>query len=162
MITEESTARHEAGHAVMYWMLTGHIPSIVVAGGDGHCDGSAMELTEAQDLHYTLAGFAAEGNYIYIDFDPANSEASDIDHARDLIRIKLKRRSSNCGDDRNTEPTFEEINNELYDCFGITCRKLIKKKGAIERIVGEFRRQRDKDPTNSPISISEEILSGLL
>lgn len=101
--TVRRTARHEAGHTILYW-LSGWIPSyvtVVARGGHGgYMAPSAEEIenrgsrTRAQllaDIRVSLGGRAAEVLYYGAEAGISTGASQDLEHATNLARSMVCR-----------------------------------------------------------------------
>ena len=84
----EIAAYHEAGHAVMRWLL--HLPATDIEAyptGGGYCWGTGKFGSPVDNLAVTLAGYAAEGGYglVPVNFDEFSDGENDITHARMIL-----------------------------------------------------------------------------
>ena len=80
------TAKHEAAHAVMRWLLGLPATRLELHDTGGLCHGSGKLIETRDELLVTLAGFAWEAGYLLFDVDWVGSRSDDFDHARDILR----------------------------------------------------------------------------
>jgi hypothetical protein len=87
----ETLAAHEAGHALMRWLLRGHATETWIDSHD--FEGASEPVEERVAFHLpsilliTLAGIAVENRYCFIgSIDWDSSSADDIDRSRDYIK----------------------------------------------------------------------------
>lgn len=152
---EENTAKHEVGHAIAYWLLTGRFPSIAVNGLDGHCEGDDRILTREDNLFYTLAGFAAEGDLIALDLVPSKCHGRDFSQARQLIRAIES-------SDLDGAMSETAINSLMHEAFGEACDRLYPESHRIDAIVGILRQKRLDHPNMESASVDQSDVAWAL
>lgn len=81
-----TTAKHEAGHAVMRWILGLPATDVTANGADGFCSGTEGTIKTNQAVLIALAGYAAEADYRSGAVDCEKANTDEFDAARDLIK----------------------------------------------------------------------------
>lgn len=142
---EPTTARHEFGHAVMYWIMKDYFPDVTVLGKRGFCEQSATGLTVVEDLLYTLGGPAAEVEYHARSADLATSRTHDLQYCRNLISSRWNELPGICDHDGQGLPTEREIEAKLSDFFVEACDTLWNYRDLIDYLVDELLEKRDSD-----------------
>ena len=86
----ETTARHEAGHAVMRWCVGWPLTRLTAGEGEGLCEGTNRKRNPEDVLLVLLAGPAAEigyrSGYTLAQLDLAASSGDDFNEGRQLLR----------------------------------------------------------------------------
>jgi hypothetical protein len=78
-------AKHEAGHAVMRWILELPLTELTATVGTGMCAGTKAKVQVKDYLLVTLAGLAAESNYGFYQPDFSSRDGGDLDRARLML-----------------------------------------------------------------------------
>jgi hypothetical protein len=89
------TAYHEAGHAVMRWMLRLPPTAVHAEDGYGYAEGTGVFIPFQENTLIALAGYAAELNYCLppdVEARLATSKSPDIVEARDYLSQCLETR----------------------------------------------------------------------
>ena len=82
----EAAACHEAGHAVMQWLVGWPATKLTISeDGSGFCAGTGKRVFVLDFLPVTLAGPAVEAGYGVVPLDWEKSRAADLDEARVLL-----------------------------------------------------------------------------
>lgn len=79
------TARHEAAHAVMKWVLGWPATELTAGAGEGLCAGSGRKVDVEEFLLVTLAGLVYECWYQLDDLDLTTSDTGDLRVAREIV-----------------------------------------------------------------------------
>lgn len=81
-----TTARHEAGHAVMRWLRGLPATDVHVNEGYGLCEGTGEEIRGEDQLLILLAGPSVEVGYgILVEVDLKQMSFDDLDEARQIL-----------------------------------------------------------------------------
>ena len=113
----EKTAKHEAAHAVMRWVLGMTPTPIELNPNGGCCFGSSATVQPQDQLLVTLAGFAWESGCGIAKIDFATSHTADFDDARSLLisRIHLRSRIEIIGEEQRI--VFDDVDESLNRWF---------------------------------------------
>lgn len=148
---ERTTARHEFGHAVMFWILKDMFPAVSVSGANGFCHQTGSGLTAKEDLWYTLGGLAAEEEFYASSLNLRQSSTGDLAHARKLILDCWGELSG-----MDTGLTEDRIHGILYEEFRDVCETLWSYRELIDHLVEEIIEKRELQPMIESVSLSSE------
>ena len=78
-------ATHEAGHAVMRWIMELPLTELTANVGTGMCAGTKAKVQVKNYLLVTLAGLAAESKYGFYQPDFSSRDGGDLDRTRLML-----------------------------------------------------------------------------
>lgn len=137
------TAYHEAGHAVMRWLLGWPCTELMASEGDGYCAGTGRKIRVNDRLLITLAGFAAEAGCMADAVNLSASQTDDFNEARQLLqRCEWLRLRPDVDDEGKPTVHIESVEAALRRHFAQACDVLFPHALFIEEIALRLARER--------------------